>query len=130
MKKQSGEVEGGQCMRPGWGAHVRAPPAVRGVYVFLKGPRLAAGCAPDRMRVYPRAVRGASMHAPRVHIPPPPEMCTPLMMGSPVYKGCIRLRPFTSALIPGLQLLLSGCLLGSLGAHSHLLPIFTYNLNF
>jgi hypothetical protein len=56
MKKQSREGEGCQCMCPTLGAHVRAPPAMRGAYVFLEGPCLAAGRAPDRTRECPEAV--------------------------------------------------------------------------
>ena len=45
MEKQSGEGEGGQCMRPTLSAHLCALLAVRGTYVFLEGLCLAAGCA-------------------------------------------------------------------------------------
>jgi hypothetical protein len=74
MKKQSGEGEGCQYMRStlgahAGGAHVRASLIVRGAYVFLEGPCLAAGHAPDRTRACPKAVRGASVRAP----PSPPE---------------------------------------------------------
>jgi hypothetical protein len=80
-------------MRPTLGAHTCAPQHVYpGWGAYVRVPRLCGAQA---------------------CVPPPPETCAPLMMGPQVYKGRIRLRPFTSALTPGLQLFLSGCLLGS-----------------
>jgi hypothetical protein len=63
----------------------------------------------------------------------PTKPFMPLIIGSPLYKGRIRLCPLTFAFISGVQLLLrllTGILHGSLGAHSHLLSFFFTKIEF
>ena len=57
------------------------------------------------------------------------KMFTPVIMKRVLYKGCICLHSLTFALISSPRLLV-GILGGSLRAHLHLLPFFSFKLNF
>jgi hypothetical protein len=97
-KKKRCQGEGCQCMRPTLGAYAGGTTCA---------PQRRAGR--ERMRVPPPRLDGGMMGRPLggTFASPPPRDVRARHDGPPIYKRRIRLRPFTSALTPGLQLLLS-----------------------